>query len=268
MVETLTTSADVSSPPVRSLTTRAEDGLDAVQWRSPDRAVRTARVSPELLREQLWETEPIRRGAQYQNRLNQHGLYYWPRTGRHVWYESALELACMVELDHQGDAVQVAAQPFRLLFRRGAQAIYHDPDFFAVHGSGDQVVYDVKPARRVVDAQAQFAETARVCEQVGWRHEVLSETGPTRTTNLAFLRASRLPRCHPPSEVFVRLLDLFEAGRCLGEGAAMLNRRHPALVMPYIKHLIWHRRLLVDLDWSLDFDTTATTISEGEPCCG
>lgn len=247
---------------------RSPDGLDAVQWRRHDDTVHTARPSPELLHEQLWETEPTRRGVQYQNRLNQHGLYYWPRTGRHVWYESSLELSCLVELDHQGEAVWVAAQPFRLLFRHGAQATYHDPDFFAVHVNGDQVVYDVKPARRVADAQAQFAETARVCEQVGWRHEVLSETGPTRTTNLAFLRATRLPRCHPSSEVFVRLLHIFEAGRFLGEGAAMLNRRHPALAMSYVKHLIWHRHLSVDLDRPLDFDVTATTISEGEPCCG
>ncbi|MDJ0362281.1 TnsA-like heteromeric transposase endonuclease subunit [Rhodococcus sp. H29-C3] len=191
--------ADCAGP---RLFVRSPDGLDTVQWRCHDDTVRTARPSPELLHERLWETEQIRRGVQYQNRLNQHGLYYWPRTGRHVWYESALELACLVQLDYQGEAAQIAAQPFRLLFRRGAQAIYHDPDFFAVHANGDQVLYDVKPAHRVPDAQAQFAETVRVCEQVGWRHEVVSETCPTRTTNLTFLRATRLPRCHPSSEVF------------------------------------------------------------------
>ncbi|MFD7010588.1 hypothetical protein [Rhodococcus jostii] len=66
----------------------------------------------------------------------------------------------------------------------------------------------------------------------------------------------------------MRLLDLFETGRFLGEGAAMLNRHHPAWAMPYVSHLIWHRHLIVELDRSLDFDTAATAISEGEPCCG
>lgn len=269
MTESSTALAGTSSLQVRSLATRTEDGLDAVQWRRHDGTIRTARPSPELLHERLWESEQIRRGVQYQNRLNQHGLYYWPRTGRHVWYESALELACLVDLDYQGKVVQVAAQPFRLLFRRGAEAVYHDPDFFAVHANGDQVVYDVKPAARINEkARQQFAATAVVCADVGWRYEVLSETHPTRTINLGFLRPTRLPRCHPSSEVFVRLLDIFEAGRFLGEGAAMVNRRRPALAMPYIKHLIWHRHLSVDLDQALDFDTTATTTSEGEPCCG
>lgn len=241
-----------------------------MQWRRHDGTIHASRASPELLHKRLWETEPIRQGMQYQNRRNQHGLYYWSRTRQHIWYESALELACLIELDHQGTAVKVAAQPFRVLFRRDAPAIYHDPDFFALHANGDQVIYDVKPVVRIDEkARQQFDETARVCAGVGWRHEVLSETGPTRTINLSFLRAARLPRCHPPSEVFERLLDIFGAARPVGEAAAMVNRRHPALVMPYIKHLIWHRYLSVDLDQALDFDTTATTtISEGEPCCG
>ncbi|UUE28660.1 hypothetical protein LRQ08_29840 (plasmid) [Rhodococcus qingshengii] len=80
--------------------------------------------------------------------------------------------------------------------------------------------------------------------------------------------SSELPRCHPSSEVCGRLLDIFEAGRFLGEGAAMLNRRHPALAMPYLEHLIWHRHLSGDLDRPLDLDTTVTTTSEGDPCCG
>jgi hypothetical protein len=110
MPEVPTALAGVSSPPFRSLATRTQDGLDTVQWLRPDGAVRTARASPELLHEPLWEAEPVRRGVQYQNRPNQHGLYYWPRTGRHVWYESALELACVVELDHHGEAVQFTVQ--------------------------------------------------------------------------------------------------------------------------------------------------------------
>lgn len=37
--------------------------------------------------------------SKWQNRPNQHGLYFWQRTGQHIWYESALEAACLVALD-------------------------------------------------------------------------------------------------------------------------------------------------------------------------
>ncbi|MGI8417012.1 MAG: TnsA-like heteromeric transposase endonuclease subunit [Nakamurella sp.] len=250
-----------------ALATRSPDGLDLVQWRRGDGGLQTAQPSPGLLAERLWEALPIRKGSQYQNRRNQHGLHFWPLAGEHVWYESALELACLVELNYAGEAVQIAAMPFRLLFRTGATATYHDPDFFALHASGDQVLYDVKPAGRI-DGKAgrQFAETARVCRRVGWRHQALTEASPVRAANLRFLRPARLPRCHPDADMFARLLSVFDGGRPVGQGAAIVDR-HPALAMTFVKHLIWHRRLAVDLDRRLDFDTTATTGQGSEPCC-
>lgn len=252
-----------------SLSTSTPDGLDMVQWRGRDGSLHEARAGRGVLHERLWEGKPIRTGVQYPNRGNQHGLYFWPRTGEHVWYESALELACLVELDYAGQVLQVAAQPFRLLFRRAAAAGYHDPDFFALHAGGDQVVYDVKPAKRIdVKARRRFDETDRVCALAGWRHEVLSELSTTRAANLAFLRPARLPRCHPPDGVFGRLLQVFGGGRPIGEGAAAMGGRHPALVMPHIKHLIWHRQLVVDLDEQLDFHTMAAATGRTGSCCG
>lgn len=213
---------------------------------------------------------PIRTGGQWQNRPNQHGLYYWSRTSEHVWYESALEAACLVALDQGGTVDRIASQPFRLLFRSGATSVRHDPDFFAIHRNGDQVVYDVKPlARMSAEARAQFAETTRVCELIGWRHVVLNEPDPTTTTNLAFLRGARHNRCHPEAAVLEQIANVFAGGRTLGEGREMVNRRSPALAMPVIKHLIWHRVLSVDLSERLDFDTVATTATHTEenPCC-
>jgi hypothetical protein len=108
----------------RSPLTSTLDRLDTVQWRCYDGTLRTEHPSPGLLHERLWETEPIRQGAQYRNRPNEHGLYYWPWAGQHISCESALELASLVDLDHQGEAVQIAAQPFRLLFHNDARAVY------------------------------------------------------------------------------------------------------------------------------------------------
>jgi len=249
--------------------TRSPGPLDVIQWRTPTGTLRTERPSPALLHERLWETQPVRRGVQYPNRRNQHGLYFWPRTGEHVWYESGLELASLVDLDYQGQAVHIAAQPFRLLFRRQSPATYHDPDFFAVHANGDQVVYDVKPSDRITPkAVDQFAETARICDAVGWRHVVLTETHAQRTANLEFLRSTRHTRCHPPTERLEHLLSVFDGARPIGEGIAMADCRHPALVMPHVRHLLWHHHLRVDLEQHLDFDTIATTTGRSTPCCG
>lgn len=199
---------------------QGQDGLDAIRWRRPGGFLHTARLGPGLLHERLWEVDPFRRGSRYQNRLNQHGLYFWAGTGEHVWYEFALELACLVALDQAGLVARVAAQPFELVFRRGVSAKRHVPDFFAVHAGGDQVVYGVKPAARINQRAAdQFAQTVRVCAAVGWRHEVLCGPGRVRAGNLAFVRPARLARAHPDGALCARLLGVFASGRPIGAGA-------------------------------------------------
>lgn len=263
-VAAMVTAADPSA-----LRPRADRGIDLVQWRSPS-GIATHNVGCHLLELPIVDGDPIRVGGQWQNRPNQHGLYFWQSTGRHIWYESALEAVCLVALDQSGQIDKIAAQPLRLLFRTGAKAVRHDPDFFAVHRSGDQVVYDVKPlARMSAEARAQFAETARVCEMVGWRHVVLNEPDPTTATNLAFLRNTRHLRCHPDLVTLEQVANVFAGGRTLGEAREMVSRRSPALAMPAIKHLIWHRLLAVDLTTRLDFDTVARTVSnwEDKRCC-
>lgn len=227
-------------------------------------------VSRKLLELPIIEGEPVRLGSQWQNRPNQHGVYFWQRTDRHIWYESSLEASCLVELDQGGKVDQIVAQPFRVLFRHGSKVVRHDPDFFAVLRNGDQVVYDVKPARRMTEAvRDQFEETARICEMAGWRHVVLHEPHQILTANLAFLRNARHSRSHPNLAMSEQIGNAFSSGRTLCEGQEMVNRRFPALAMPFIKHLIWHRRLSVDLKKRLDFDTVATTVLQPEEnrCC-
>ena len=248
---------------------RTSSGLDLMQWRSPG-GIETHAIGRHLLDLLVIEGDPVRVGGQWQNRPNQHGLYFWQRTCHHIWYESALEATCSVALDQAGEVDRIVAQPFRLLFRIGAKSVRHDPDFFAIHRNGDQAVYDVKPlARMSGEVRAQFDETARVCEMVGWRHVVLHEPGPTTATNLAFLRNARHVRCHPDPVALEQISNVFAGGWPLGEGREMVNRRSPALAMPYIKHLIWHRLLSVDLTTRLDFDTVATRVATPaeEPCC-
>jgi hypothetical protein len=251
----------------KNLASVSPTAVDAVEWLLHNGTVRRVDATPALLVEPIVDAEPFRRGAQYQNRHNQHGLYYWPRTRQLVPYESALEMASLVELDFAGEAMQVLARPFQITFRPGVTAGFHTPDFFAVHANGDQVVYDVKPSAFMSDrALALFAETERVCSQVGWRYVVVNESAPTREANLQYLRAARHGRCHPSPALFERLLDVFRTSRPLS-AAAMLTNAVPALANEAARHLIWHDYLAVDLDDPIDFRTVARSTAKEGTCC-
>jgi len=255
----------VDTPGVRDV----RDALVVVRWRARGGVWRWARADAGLLAEQLWRAGPVRVGAQYRNRPDRHGLYFWPRTGGHVRFESARQVAALMRLDFEGREDCVGFRPVRLRFRRGAVTVGHDPDFLAVQVGGDQVLYDVAPDGPATEkVMARWAETTRVCGLVGWRHQVLCPPSGVWAANLEVLGPARLPRCHPPDRLAARLRDVFAAGRSIGQGAAAAGGRYPALVLPHVKHLIWHRRLAADLHVLLDFDTVATTVGEGGPCCG
>ena len=251
----------------KNLASVSHTAIDAVEWLLHDGTVQRAGATPALLVESIVNAEPFRRGAQYQNRHNQHGLYYWPRTHQLIPYESALEMASLVELDFAGEAMRVLSQPFKVTFRVGAAVAFHVPDFLAVHANGDQVVYDIKPSAFMNDRSlAQFAETERVCAQVGWRYVVVNESAPTRAANLQYLRAARHGRCHPSPILFERLVDIFRTTRPLS-AAAMLTDAVPALANEAARHLIWHDYLAVDLHDLIDFPTLARATAKEGTCC-
>lgn len=243
--------------------------VDTVRWTIASKEF-SAPATPALLHEPLVDSDPARSGAQYQNRINSHGRYYWQRTASHVWHESVLELRCLERLDFEGEVLRVAAQPFEVTFREGADTQRHTPDFFGLLRDGSQVVYDVKPLGRMTEkVQVQFAETARVCTAIGWRHEVLHEGSEMSTMVLSHLRKSRHPNSCPSTDVRDQARQVFADGRPLAQGREMLNRRHPALAMPYIKHLIWHGILRVDIERPLTLDTVVRSTSEEQSCsCG
>lgn len=241
--------------------------FDTIRWIVGKRES-SARASTALLHERMIDANPIRKGAQFQNRWNAHGSYYWQRTRSHVWHESALELHCLEWLDFENEALEVVAQPFEITFRDGSETTRHTPDFFAIVRSGGQVVYDVKPLDRMKSEKvvAQFAETARVCADVGWSHVVMNERSEMATLVVTHLSKARNPNSCPGADVLEQARNVFASGRSLGEGRSMLNRRHPALVMPIIKHLIWHGHLRIDVEQPLTLDTRAATTGKDSPC--
>jgi hypothetical protein len=214
--------------------------LDSISWRGNDGQERSELVSPALLHERFADCAPYRVGVQYQNRLNRHSRQFFAPQGSHVWCESALEAEALLVLDFEGDVRCIAAQPMKITFADGT---HHFPDFFALLRNRDQVVYDVKPSGRMtIDAAAQFAKTATVCAQIGWRHEVLHEPHPVKLHNLEWLRAARHRRYHPHHSEFDHIRTVFAHSRSFRDGAVMVNLRHPYLAAAYIRHLLWHRR--------------------------
>src|SRR5699024_8895744 len=82
---------------------------------------------------------------------------YWSATeGRHVIYESRLELARLLFADFDGSVHRICAQPFLLTVRHNDVEHKHIPDFLLITDRGPKVV-DVKPARRL--AKPEVAST-------------------------------------------------------------------------------------------------------------
>jgi hypothetical protein len=246
------------------------DGQDWLVWRrSADVVFEASSVTAHLRREPHHLNEMVRIGNEYPNRRNAHGYQPIGSLGdRWAWYESTVEQSALLDVDFRGDLAGLASQPFRFLFGDHTPLLRHDADFFAVHDDGSQVVYNVKLADKLSDERTvgQFLEVDRICEQIGWQHIVLTEPPWERLANLRILHAARRPHFHPGPRVFNAILRAFTVPTPVRVGTRKVNPRFPALVMPHVRHLLWHRVLGMDLNTLLDFHTPLAKI-EDTPCC-
>lgn len=263
MTTTLTKADDTLLP-------RSPNGLDMVQWLDPRGRYRIERATSSLLHEDFASVPPVREGVQYQNRLNRHSRYFFLPERKHKFCESGLESDSLMMLEFEQRIARVASQPMLMLFRAGSKALRHYPDFFGVAPNGDLVVFDVKPSGRMNDkVRDQFDETARLCAQVGWRHEVVHEDHPVRTMNLQWLRAARQSHYHPTPEMFEHIQTVFDASRPAYEGAVMVDLKCWQRGFAYIRHLLWHGYLTTDLTIPVNTDSVLRTTTKGTSCaCG
>jgi hypothetical protein len=105
--------------------------------------------------------------------------WYWSATmGRHVVYESRLELARLLLADFDRQVAVIAAQPFLVTApAEDGRTRRHVPDFLLVDCSGLVTVVNVKPADRLGDPKVarSLKWAGTVFESRGWRHEVWSQ---------------------------------------------------------------------------------------------
>jgi hypothetical protein len=121
--------------------------------------------------------------------------WYWSATmGRHVVYESRLELARLLLADFDRQVAAIAAQPFLVTApAEDGRSRRHVPDFLLVDRGGLVTVVNVKPGDRLGDPKVarSLAWAGTVFESRGWRHEVWSQAPPAVLANVRFLAAYR-----------------------------------------------------------------------------
>jgi hypothetical protein len=120
--------------------------------------------------------------------------WYWSATmGRHVVYESRLELARLLLADFDCQVEAIAAQPFLVAGPGNGRTRRHVPDFLLVDRSGLVTVVNVKPADRLADPKVaqSLGWAGTVFAARGWRHEVWSQAPPEVLANVRFLAACR-----------------------------------------------------------------------------
>ncbi|HCT80709.1 MAG TPA: hypothetical protein DGT23_29905 [Micromonosporaceae bacterium] len=197
----------------------------------------------------LFAGVPVRDFRWYKGRRFYSGWYWSSTTQGQVAYESRLELARILLADFDPGVTAIAAQPFLLSGLDGGRVRNHVPDLLLRHSSGLVTVVDVKPVRRLADAEvrAVFEWTERLVATRGWAFEVWSGADRVLLENVRFLAGYRRP-----ATIQTSLLDTaYEAARTAGTVSALESCLHgyavAAVARPVILHLLWLGLLRADL---------------------
>ena len=189
--------------------------------------------------------QPVRRFSWRTSQSHRPGLQYMVSTGRHHGFESHAEQQLLLALDFAGDLEDVLSQPFRLAFTADDEPGEHTPDFLAVTRGGAWLI-DVRPGERIkAEDRIRFAAAAEAALSCGWRYAVVAGWRPHVQTTLDTISAQRRPLADP---LGLQCALLTAAGR----GPARFGELVEQAVVPPVAraqalHLIWNRRLGVDL---------------------
>ena len=182
------------------------------------------------------------------------GWYWSATTGRHVVYESRLELARLLLADFDPSVAAIAAQPFYLTASVNGKERNHVPDFLLLDREGAVSVVNVKPAGLLADPKVAEALgwAGAVFAERGWRHEIWSGAPAVQLANVRFLAAYRDPARIDPTLV-AALSDTLVGPVRLGE----LERAWPQRgddARAAALHLLWRGVVRTDLSVPLSAD--------------
>ena len=221
------------------------------QWRASGAAVVCA--VRDLASVPMSRCEPVRRFSWCRGQRHRPGLQFMASTGRHHGFESIAEQRLLLALDFAGGVSDVLGQPFRLRFASGSGWREHIPDFLAVTAEGGLLI-DVRPGERIGDDdRVCFSAAKEAALAAGWRYLVVTGWRPNVQTGLDTLSAQRRPLRDPLGLQPELLSTVASAPRLFGD--LVEATRLPAVARAHALHLIWHRRLGIDLSTPLN-DTT------------
>ncbi len=190
---------------------------------------------------------PVRRIPHYKGSKHTPGQFWSATTGELVAYESFLESKWMTMLDFDPSVVAFCGQPFEITGVDVGDVWVHTPDLFARLADGSGRVIDVKNPRQLdrPDVVLQAQRTAALCEHIGWEYQLVGEPDRQRFANISWLAGFRRP-LHAGADLVPRLLALAATPVSLAELLTFI--RAPEAARPVIFHLLWHGRLVCDLD--------------------
>lgn len=202
---------------------------------------------------------PVRRFAWRARQRHRPGLQFMVSTGRLHGFESLEEARLLLALDFVRVA-EVFPQPFRLDFERAGGRSEHTPDFLALMPDGGSWLFDVRPRRLIADEDAlKFAATSEAAAACGWRYTVAAGWHPHVLSVLDALSAQRRP-LQDPLGLQEELVAAVTAGPRpfvdLVEATSL-----PAVARAQALHLLWGRRLGVDLGRPLG-DTSVVWLND------
>lgn len=166
-------------------------------------------------------------------------------TGRLHGFESLAERRLLLALDFVGGVNELLSQPFTLKFATRQDAVRHTPDYLVLaHGTG--LLIDVRPADLIKpDDMVKFAAAQRAAGAAGWQYVVVAGWQPKPWAAVEALSARRRSMSDPLG-LAPELLELVaHEPRPLSE--LVQGTSWPALARTYVLHLLWSRRLTVNL---------------------
>ncbi|MGH2613615.1 MAG: TnsA-like heteromeric transposase endonuclease subunit [Thermomicrobiales bacterium] len=227
-----------------------DPGRDVAAWIDRTGRLRRAPASTALSDPEIFEALPARIPSKYQHRRHYQGRYWFAQLSQHIWHESMLEYEALMWLDHTEPVSRIAAQPMKLFFAEGRT---HVPDYIVQSRDGQCSIVNIRPEDRQDDAfKEQQEAVGRVAVDAGWLSTTWGGVPTVAGKNLEFLGCFRRPQYAPSPEI----ADVLT--RAAADGATLASLRTKADT-PAILHLLWIRRLTIDLGSPLTARSIITT---------
>jgi hypothetical protein len=191
---------------------------------------------------------PCRKSPPFKRRRNYSGTYpflkFQSERYQMVMFESLVELGCLMELEHSGTILSIAAQPFGLAFTDGG---FHYPDFAVRTSSGKTVIIDVKPVELAM--KEKFVHdvnmTRTVCQTQNWDYRVMHGPEGWEAANLEWISAFRYSEYEPSADQVIRVLQFLTSPRTMRDAAAVLDpRMELGLGYALLSNLMFHRQVV------------------------